>query len=174
MRVYLQWPKTGNKKKFIPGLILAVILFGSLFIEEALRNESDFESLSKFCGVVKQYGLVKTRGKGSGRDSWHLTVRAKPYKTEMFKVGYSYIHKPMQREKVKVGDEICVQYVSISPFFIFRKPFIVQMSIEGKYILDKEKVLDRYIRKPSNFYFFMFLTTLFLTSLCVIYKNKGN
>ena len=162
MGLCIRWPKKAVNKVHFIGLILMGLMFGYFDLSRNMRDISDLEYPIKLCGVVSKYEYISQRIKG-GVDQWTLSILYEAHKKMTINPTIKYLNQPLQIAKVKVGDDICIEYSDDIPS-LFGDIFVTQIYIDGKAIVDPKKPLATYMMNrplPRYIAFIALIVALF-------------
>lgn len=149
MSLKIRWPKSGNRKIYLPAFILWTIFFGVNDFLSSLRTASDLSSTVQYCGVVTKYELIVQRMRG-GSEYWVLTYRTAQNKKIAMSLTQSFRREALEQEGVKIGDDICVEFAVLPTMFGDEHlEYPVEIFVNNRGILSPSKVLNQYLAKSS-------------------------
>lgn len=146
---------------------LSIFVFITL-IEKGVRSEDDLSDFNLSCGVVADYYFDNKQIKG--HSTWYLIIESENIKRKKIQVGSKYLQEVIGLDNITQGSDICVY--SLSNFRVLDPPFVSQIVLNGKKLLNEKNVQEVYLEAISRTHFLIFLGLIFCLFFCFINIEK--
>lgn len=168
MKISFQLPKENPIKFFFQFVVILFFVLSCSVLEKLSRSSMDIYKAKNICGNISNYYFSKP---SRSYATWRLKINTEIGDTKIFEVGDTYIQKKIQKNLMTKGREVCIDYLTIDYFF--SENFVMQIYLQGNELLNKNEVINNYLKKPSNMEFYL-IALLFMLTLFLVIKIKRN
>ena len=155
-KLYFSPPRTPISKALFPVLLGALLILNLSTIEKLISSRDDLNYPNKYCGSLVSYGLDMNKIRGFA--TWRVTLQRQDGDRRVFKVGDDYVHSKINGYEMMPGTKICISYITRVTSIDY--PFITQISIKGDELLEKNDVVNAYL-KPVYWLDYLILLSTF-------------